>query len=48
MANTRVVVTDREPPQYVDRVCFQQLTEVFNLEDQIAALDAAPTGRSSS
>jgi len=27
---------------------FQQLTEVFNLEDQIAALDAAPTGRSSS
>lgn len=27
---------------------FLQLTEVFNLEDQLAALDAAPTERSSS
>jgi L-rhamnose mutarotase len=27
---------------------FHQLSEVFNLEEQIAALDAAPTGRSSS
>ena len=27
---------------------FRQLTEVFNLDDQLAALDAAPTERSSS
>jgi L-rhamnose mutarotase len=27
---------------------FRQLTDVFNLEDQLAALDAAPTGSSNS